>query len=211
MPLFLKRLRSRLGPKRLVRYYAVAEYGETTKRLHYHLILFGIGRAYQRLIESCWGMGFVQMGDATKDSMEYVAGYVMKKMFKKDSGPYRERSWQSKGLGKLAIPALAKVQLSPRLLQDLVETGDIISEFSQNRKKLPLGRYLRGKLREEVTGFAKGSELEEVSPMLRMSIRAKAFAKHVFEKSPQYLEEEIQKRRIMSARLKQNKSRRNKI
>lgn len=117
----------------------------------------------------------------------------------------------SKGLGKLAIPALAKAQLSPRLLQEMHETGDVISEFSQNRKKLPLGRYLRGKLREEVTGFAKGSELQEVSPMLRMSNRAKALAYYVVKKSPEYLEEEIQKRRIMSARLKQNKSRRNKI
>lgn len=38
---FWKRLRKKLGPDHKIKYFAAGEYGETTKRPHYHAIVFG--------------------------------------------------------------------------------------------------------------------------------------------------------------------------
>lgn len=44
LQLFLKRLRREIDPLR-IRYFAVGEYGEKTRRPHYHLTLFGLSRS----------------------------------------------------------------------------------------------------------------------------------------------------------------------
>ena len=83
VPAFVKRLRSR-GYS--VRYYGCGEYGEHTHRPHYHLIMYGLE---PRLVEprhdcrkdwlcKLWGLGHVDSGSVTKDSIQYVAGYTFK-------------------------------------------------------------------------------------------------------------------------------------
>lgn len=90
---FMKRLRNRCGP---VRFYACGEYGDRTRRPHYHACLFGIdfsddkkiwkanrqgdGLYISPLLTSIWGLGHTIIGDLTFDSAAYVARYVMKKV-----------------------------------------------------------------------------------------------------------------------------------
>lgn len=99
LQLFMKRLRKKKG--RGVRFYACGEYGETTRRPHYHLLLFNcdfgdkkfykLAKRGERLytsetVRSLWPYGFNVLGDVSFDSAAYVARYIMKKV----TGPLAE-------------------------------------------------------------------------------------------------------------------------
>lgn len=89
--LFLKRLRFYLEPKR-IRYYLVSEYGDKSKRPHYHAIIFGHdfskdpgahqvrqGLFTSKLLEKAWGKGHVSSGTVTEASIRYVTNYILGK------------------------------------------------------------------------------------------------------------------------------------
>lgn len=76
-----------------VRYFACGEYGDKTKRPHYHICLFGKGvdadcwtdKFYYRskhgydVKTKAWSKGKVFIGEVTVYSANYVAGYMLKK------------------------------------------------------------------------------------------------------------------------------------
>lgn len=76
---YLKRLRSRVGPSRVVRFFASGEYGELNGRPHYHAILFGLPRDAREITEA-WGHGFVRVDPISPAAINYVAGYTSKKV-----------------------------------------------------------------------------------------------------------------------------------
>lgn len=98
LQLFWKRLRKRF-PDDNIRYYACGEYGDTTKRPHYHAIIFGLHlddlKVYKTSglkdvyynsdkLQSVWSVngspiGHVVIGEVTWETCAYVARYVMKK------------------------------------------------------------------------------------------------------------------------------------
>lgn len=134
------------------RYYAVGEYGEKNFRPHFHLALFGMSFLDGEYVQKAWSkdgvpIGFVHMGDLTTDSAQYVAGYVSKKMTAGDDprlgGRYPEfaRSSRRPGIGALAVPAL--VEALKASVGD-----DVPNEFRMDGRKWPMGRYLKGKIRE---------------------------------------------------------------
>lgn len=86
---FIKRLRFYIKQK--IKYYLVGEYGENTQRPHYHMIIFGWkpelnegvfigGQFSSNLVLKCWSYGFNSVGSATHDSIQYVVGYIRKKL-----------------------------------------------------------------------------------------------------------------------------------
>lgn len=91
LQLFFKRLR-KAGYS--FRYYACGEYGEDYSRPHYHLCLFGVNFADDRVfyrnggksgklytsasLEAIWGFGFCVIGDLTFESAAYVSRYCTK-------------------------------------------------------------------------------------------------------------------------------------
>lgn len=93
--LFLKRLRKVRSPKP-VRFFVCGEYGEQTVRPHYHAALFnedfsedrkvwrdfGSGSVVYRsaLLERLWPFGMSSVGELTRESAEYIARYVVKKV-----------------------------------------------------------------------------------------------------------------------------------
>lgn len=91
--LFMKRLRKRLGGRK-IKYYMCGEYGSQLGRPHYHAIVFGWNphdlepfRTFQgvttyesKMLADVWGLGFVTVGDVTWQSAAYVARYCMKKI-----------------------------------------------------------------------------------------------------------------------------------
>lgn len=170
---WLKRFRKAVAPTK-VRYYAVGEYGERTKRPHYHIALFGFpgcanGRT-NHLIERCcdvcalveetWGKGSVDVGQLNEQSAAYIAGYVTKKLKKQE-----DKSWIAKkqlkhtaefqrmslkpGIGADAVKRLVSSGVSSRrkvkILKGFIDAPVILR---RNGSILPLGRYLRRKWRE---------------------------------------------------------------
>lgn len=82
LQLYFKRLRKRCPAK--LSYYAVGEYGSSTYRPHYHVILFNCQS--QSLISDLWKdeqtqtpLGHVYIEEVNNNTCGYVAGYVMKK------------------------------------------------------------------------------------------------------------------------------------
>jgi len=61
-----------------IRYYAVGEYGEETKRPHYHAIAFNIPSSVIARLAETWKHGHVKVGTVTPASIGYVTKYVTK-------------------------------------------------------------------------------------------------------------------------------------
>lgn len=71
---WFKRVRKK-GAK--IRYFAVGEYGSTTYRPHYHVLLFG--DVDDVVIRSAWPLGQVHIGTVTEASIKYCLGYMTNK------------------------------------------------------------------------------------------------------------------------------------
>jgi len=96
--LFMKRLRKEHdlnNEDAKIRFFHCGEYGETTKRPHYHAILFGIDFADKKkhsenargeilykssTLDRIWGKGHCLIGAVTPESCGYVARYILKKI-----------------------------------------------------------------------------------------------------------------------------------
>lgn len=137
-----------MGP---VRFFACGEYGETTFRPHYHLALFGLRDP--ALVEKCWTHGFVKVDPMTLERAMYLCGYVVKKLTKKEDidsvialkGKHPEFARMSlkPGIGALAMESLLKASHL-----HMEKTGDVAKSLRLDGDVLPLGRYLRGVLRD---------------------------------------------------------------
>jgi len=98
--LFLKRLRKHFEPHPL-RYFQCGEYGETTRRPHHHMILFGEDFCKDRvpiaasqgghpqfqsdLLDNLWAKGRCTISEVSFESAAYVARYCLKKITGKGS------------------------------------------------------------------------------------------------------------------------------
>lgn len=155
--LFLKRIRKRLSPVR-VRYFLCGEYGERTQRPHYHLVLFGIGPDVAPLAQECWPQGFVMFAPFSWATANYIAGYVTKKMTSVDDSrlngrhPEFARMSTSPGLGAHAMRDVAATLNDAHGARLVAEAGDAPGVLRMGSRMLPLGRYLKRRLRDEL-GF----------------------------------------------------------
>lgn len=165
LQLFLKRLRKRFGEG--IRFYAAGEYGSKTLRPHYHIILFGVGPSQldpdwfyfngksgpfkpgycrETTLYQLWQHGIVHIGEVTRNSIQYVAGYVTKKITKKGDGLAPEFQLMSRrpGIGSGALTEIA------RAVQEVSEDctlPDAGKTLRIDGKDWPLGRFLLSKLR----------------------------------------------------------------
>lgn len=89
---FWKRLRKQAASTGLprIKYFACGEYGDRTRRPHYHAAVFGLDRRpdskrwdldneVSETLNNLWGMGRVLQSELTTPRMAYVTGYVLKK------------------------------------------------------------------------------------------------------------------------------------
>lgn len=186
---FWKRLRKIIYPHKL-RYFACGEYGDRSGRAHYHAAIFGIGPDKTEWFTQAWGKGFVYAGDLTRQSAQYIAGYVTKKMTSKDdkrlNGRHPEFARMSlrPGIGALAVPTLADSLTTDHGSEFILRNQDVPNELRISGKKLPLARYLRRRLRKHL-GFPE----ESTSP-----VHLKAFELQMhklyedFKKDPRFAE-----------------------
>lgn len=173
---WVKRFRKRVEPIK-VRYYAVGEYAPDDLirgifgRPHYHLILFGFATCARgttlinpvtkqsrwreccdicRLYGETWGKGDIMLGTVTRDSASYCAEYTVKKMTRGDDLRLHGRPPEfctmslRPGIGADYMWEVASALLANALDETMV---DVPVSVGSGRKQLPLGRYLRKKLR----------------------------------------------------------------
>lgn len=176
LQLWLKRFRKGIGLQK-IRYFVCGEYGDKSERPHYHAAIFnyktcryGMSR-YTAWRSSCcvscdyvrdtWALGNVFLGTLEEASAQYIAGYVVKKMTSfTDSrlkGRYPEFARMSlrPGIGAAAVEDVARVLVS-------VGVGDDVpGGLRHGSAVLPLGRYLRRRLRVQLGREAR--EPREVS------------------------------------------------
>lgn len=205
---WLKRFRKKIEPLR-IRYYLVGEYGDQTERPHYHVALFNYpgctnGQSrYSKLFRNCcfycdlvrdtWQHGHIYGGTIEDASANYIAGYVTKKLTRWDDERLRNRhpefcrmSLRGGGLGLNALPEIASVLLEYDLA---ASQGDVPSSLRHGSRLLPLGRYLRQKLRLQVgmPAHAPASTLNEAQarllPLLQTSIRNQTSLKMEVQKA----------------------------
>lgn len=167
---WLKRLRAEIGQ---VRFFLVGEYGGRYKRPHYHAALFGFGHCPDKdaqltrrgcscpvcsTLRKTWSLGTCNSGELNAASARYIGGYIQKRMTKADDerlgGHHPEFARMSlrPGLGAYAVPSMADVLTSSSGARTIAHLGDVPMALRSEGKLLPLGRYLRRKLREEL-GF----------------------------------------------------------
>lgn len=80
---FIKRMRKYFDDKKL-KYFACGEYGEESKKCHFHLIIFGLSvKEMNEALPKLWTYGdpyCCKTGTVTPYSIQYVTGYVRKKL-----------------------------------------------------------------------------------------------------------------------------------
>lgn len=154
MQKFWKRLRKNV-PK--FKHFYCGEYGDRTKRPHYHAATFGFAmptdaKKYDSenmesaQINELWGMGQVTLSELTPYRMAYVAGYVLKK------AGYKKQRYLVAGDDGIAI----EVQPPFRKMSQGLGKGwltkygnDLRMGYVQHdERKLPIPRYYKDKLEE---------------------------------------------------------------
>lgn len=150
---FLKRLRFALSPKK-IRYYGVGEYGDISRRPHYHLALFGTDG--DDAIRAAWKAGYVHIGTLTPDSAAYIVSYVVKGMTRSGDKrldglpPEFARMSLKPGIGADAMADFGRSILNEHGEYVGLVEGDVPVSFKANGRNYPIGRYLRRKLRRAV-------------------------------------------------------------
>jgi len=105
------------------------------------------------LIKQTWGFGNVMLGSLEPKSIAYIAGYITKKMTKKDDPrlegrlPEFARMSLRPGIGLGMMDELASTLLEHRLDEKMI---DVPTSLQHGKNKWPLGRYLRRKLRARI-------------------------------------------------------------
>lgn len=169
---FWKRLRNHF-PSGAIRNFSVGEYGHDGERQfnpHYHSALFGyqcLGKIFRpetgkrcycercEFIREVWGKGNITMDELNDTTAAYIGGYVLKKMTNKDDtrlgGRYPEFASypRGKGLARDAVEFIVDA-LKSEYGHLTFEKGDIPNAVYRGRKKWPLGRYLKEKIRADL-------------------------------------------------------------
>lgn len=194
---FLKRLRKAIYPRK-VRYFLVGEYGEEKQRPHYHLALFGYGAcatggtwSHPTVMCPCrqcttifkaWRelghqIGRISVDRLEKESAQYIAGYVTKKLTQPDSDQnkkYREekglllgeripeyaRMSNRPGIGAEAAKEIADALASDAGCDYLLTNGDCPQKVKIGPREVSLGRYIRTQTRKWL-GFEDGKTSPE--------------------------------------------------
>lgn len=122
---FLKRLRK----WRPVRFYMCGEYGDERGRPHYHAALFGVGFREDRYVwrdfgsghvvyrsprlEGMWQFGASSIGELTVESANYIARYVMKKVYGDLADRHYEDVDRETGVVTFRVPEFTRMSLKP--------------------------------------------------------------------------------------------------
>lgn len=96
-----------------IRHFAVGEYGDRSKRAHYHVLLFNVDpECAEKIVNKSWTLGITRTDELNENRIKYTVGYTIKKMTSLQDfpdGQVPEFSMGSKNpaLGWYSIPFFA--------------------------------------------------------------------------------------------------------
>lgn len=157
--LFLKRLRRRLAP-RVIRFFAVGEYGDKSGRPHYHLCLFGLSMFEDDAIRACWDKGFVHVDELNAATAGYISGYVIKK-WTNPNDPQTSELLQGRSaeFARMSLRPGIGAGCAPLISEAIAyKSCEIPGQLRMDGTLVPLGRYLKRKVREQ---FANEAEIHK--------------------------------------------------
>jgi hypothetical protein len=223
---WLKRLRAELHPQ-TIRFFLVGEYGDVTKRPHYHAALFGIScdnpsdDSSDRINCDCptcsvvrktWKHGLTDVAQLEPESAQYIASYTTKKLTNPNDeyaitalGGRRvefTRMSNRPGIGFGYAKLVADSIKDTPYAQELVERGEIPNHLRRHGRNWPIGRYIKDAIREEL-GIEKEVWKENVREMQHEKIQETAKElpslrkKGIFEKDLRKEEIETQKQKVL--------------
>lgn len=191
-----------------VRYYLVGEYGDVTQRPHYHAALFGVapctgGPVISGVcrcvtcsdVRETWGFGHIHVAELNIKTAQYLCGYVTKKMTHRDDPRLYGREpefarmsnggrTRTGGIGAAVMWNAASELMLYNLEKHLV---DVPHALDWSGKSMPLGRYLRSKLRTYVGRNEKAPALSLVQAENQLlEMRAAAWVNNVSTKQAYY-------------------------
>jgi len=206
---FFKRLR-KAGFK--FRYVASGEYGEKTRRPHFHIALFGVdfdrdrvlfGRApcgdrtyISNSVSESWKYGNHLIGSLNFESAAYIARYIMKKIKGPNASPIPLATTED---GELILPnpefmimskGIGKSWFRDYFMSDVFPTGSVVTTQGS---RAPVPRYYKTMLKEI------GNDLA-LDMQFRSSVRADMDAERaLYENQPI---RKIARQRVADSRLK---------
>lgn len=183
---FAKRLRKKFKGRR-ISYFHCGEYGERTRRPHYHALLFGVdfpdktlfkksadGSAIytSELLQRLWPQGFCTVGAVTFESAAYVARYVMKKITGDAAEKHYERIDPETGEVSHLLPEYTTMSLKPAIAKGWYEkfkSDAYPSDFLvlRGRKMKPPKYYDRLLELEDPVELERVKARREVEALLR--------------------------------------------
>lgn len=154
------------------RYFIVGEYGDDTKRAHYHAILFGMdpNHAYYEA-QKHWEKGFIQADLCNTARLKYVAKYTTKKLTKEDDHrlepgqqPEFARFSQRPQLGHKTLERTIAYFKTAQGRQIIEKYGDIPKTYRTGGQDYAWSQYSHRKIRTALGIPAKTSEIRLTHP-----------------------------------------------
>ena len=106
------------------KYYLVGEYGDETRRPHYHGIYYGLGKKDKLEMQHHWNMGNIYHERVIDGTIKYVAKYIMSKTRESDYDPVQPPfALISNGIGK----NYWKYGLEKKNIDQIMEDGYFIN------------------------------------------------------------------------------------
>lgn len=205
--LFMKRLRKRFSGV-TIRFVEAFEYGTIGDRPHFHAILYGVDFSADRepfsrsngsvlytskLLEQLWGLGICTVGEVTRETCQYVAGYTMKEWVPGAAG---EPDAQGKYHGVIAKGERERV---------MTDTGEIVllpREHIRMSRRPGIGAgWFKSYFESDVVGQDRITILGKLDPLTGQHEKARhvpvpAYYIRLYEReNPEYVAELKAKRK----------------
>jgi hypothetical protein len=213
-----------------LRFFSVGEYGDKTHRPHYHAAVFGFPSCSSldpkcsciacKTLRASWDKGFIYNGTLTKDSAQYIAGYVTKKMtniknpkvleWLNGRHPEFARMSNRPGIGAAALEMVQDMLETEHGCNLMCELNDVPDIIKIGGKDVLLGSYLKDKLRkrmgvDEKTKKEKLSQLRKEKIEEYLSYRKEVKTPTALSQKEMIINSSIQQRRDLEKRFSNKK------
>jgi len=205
-----KKMRQKYGP---FRFFVAGEYGDESKRPHYHGLYFGLdipdlvkcNSVYStsdlytsESLGKMWGQGFHTIGEVTYSSARYCAAYAVKKVTGDAADAHYERVHLHSGEIVKVEPEFAKMSLKPGLAEEWLRKywKDVYSVHNCvyiNDQRKPIPRYFDKLMDRWYPFFLEGNKFDrqkEAEKFIDNNTRERREVREIVAKSKQKFNKE---------------------